>query len=128
MHVRSSQEVVADITSTVDDCVQAEFKKIQKVPLDSSAASVRHRSRDIASLQNLVKKRGHGLRNDLSIRNLGSTLIPDLVLGPGFQSTMAKGLLKGARRVQVVLKRFSESLQQMYDQVGNSVQQGFREV
>lgn len=113
-----TQDLQQYITTMMEGCVESELDLIRRVPIDASPASVMHRSRYIGSLQNLVKPGGHGLRSHMAVHNLGSTLIPLLVLGEQYQATLALGLQKASTLIPVLFSKFCHTLQDVYDKVG----------
>lgn len=78
-----------------------------------------HRSVQVVKLSHMVRPKSHGLRSHLAVHNIGSTLIPHLVLGETFQARAAEGLQKAASRVRVLFHQLSDTLLTVYNEVGS---------
>lgn len=69
-------------------------------------------------LRQLVRKGGHGFRNQLGIYNLEGTYIPKLVFGVELAVSMRTGMRRVSELVDAHLDALAESAQEVYNKVG----------
>lgn len=105
------------LAAVIDSCLTREFEAYKRSLGGCTPSAVQGRVDRSPELQKLLKKGAHGFNSQMETRDLGSTQIPFLVLGLGFQDRMGEGLLQASRQSQGSINTFSESIQQVYCQV-----------
>lgn len=106
------------MSHTVAETLGEAFDLLQDSPTSgSSAAGIDYRMKRSDALQNFVKVGGHGLRSSMQVYDLGSTYVPQLVLGREFSTSMAKGLQKASELVPALFDEFQTLTLEVYHKV-----------
>ncbi|MEW5302251.1 MAG: hypothetical protein WDW36_005053 [Sanguina aurantia] len=105
------------LAAAIDTCLTREFEAYTRSPVGCMPSAVQRRVDRSPDLQKMLKKGAHGFNSQMETRDLGSTQIPFLVLGLGFQDRMGEGLLQASAQSRALINTFSDAVQQAYSQV-----------